>query len=101
MAKQVKKSKSAPATEAPTVKRPPANGRHINGEAENGPGVENLDKVRDILFGSQMRDNERRFGRLEERLAKEAGDLRDETRKRLDSLEVYAPEGNAVGPGAA
>jgi hypothetical protein len=89
MAKQTKKTRSASHTEAPTAKRPPEAARRTNGEAEASPGVENLDKVRDILFGSQMRDNERRFGRLEERLAKEATDLRDETRKRLDSLEAY------------
>ncbi|MEJ6484893.1 hypothetical protein N0Y54_26865 [Nostoc punctiforme UO1] len=49
----------------------------------------NLDKVREILFGNQMRDTERRFTRLEERLIKELGNVRDETRKRLDALEIY------------
>src|SRR5262245_37068148 len=49
-----------------------------------------IDKVRDILFGSQMRDVERRFARLEERLTKEATDLKDDFRKRLDALEAYA-----------
>jgi hypothetical protein len=88
MAKQIKKSRPANPKEAP-VKRAPEAARRTNGEADASPGVENLDKVRDILFGSQMRDNERRFGRLEERLAKDAGDLRDETRKRLDSLEAF------------
>lgn len=52
-------------------------------------GGESLDKVRDILFGSQSREYEKRFARLEERLLKEAADLRDELRKRFDSLEVY------------
>src|SRR6187401_2241566 len=42
-----------------------------------------LDKVRDILFGSQMRDVERRFARLEERLLKETTDLKDDVRRRL------------------
>jgi hypothetical protein len=49
----------------------------------------NLDKVRDILFGAAMRDVERRFGRLEERLAKDTSDLRAELRQRLDTLESY------------
>ncbi|QKQ74822.1 hypothetical protein [Nostoc sp. TCL240-02] len=49
----------------------------------------NLDKVREILFGNQIRDTERRFTRLEERLIKELGNVRDETRKRLDALEIY------------
>lgn len=50
---------------------------------------ESLDKVRDILFGSQTREYEKRFARLEERLLKEAADLRDELRKRFDTLEAY------------
>lgn len=49
-----------------------------------------LDKVRDILFGVQMRDYDRRFARLEERLVKELGDLKDEVKKRLDALEGFA-----------
>ena len=48
-----------------------------------------LDKVRDILFGVQMRDYDRRFARLEERLVKETADLKDEVKKRLDALDAY------------
>ncbi len=51
-----------------------------------------LHKVRDILVGSQMRELDKKFSRLEERLVKECTDLRDETRKRLDSLENYIKE---------
>jgi flagellar biosynthesis regulator FlaF len=56
-------------------------------EALDGGG--NIDKIREILFGIQMRDYEKRFVRLEERLLKESNDLREETRKRFDSLELY------------
>ena len=56
-------------------------------EGELVPGG-NLDKVRNILFGAQSRDYERRFARLEERLAKETADLRDDMRRRFDSLET-------------
>jgi hypothetical protein len=49
----------------------------------------NVDKIRDILFGSQMRDYDARFNRLEESLRKESADLRETTRKRLDALEAY------------
>ncbi len=49
----------------------------------------NIDKIRDILFGVQMRDYEKRFSRLEERLLKESSDLRDDTRKRFDALEAF------------
>lgn len=52
-------------------------------------GVGNIEKIRDILFGAQMRDYERRFGRLEERLLKEAADAREDTRRRFDSLESF------------
>ena len=52
-------------------------------------GGGNLDKVRDILFGNQIRDQEKRFTRLEERFTKECTNLRDESRERLEALEVY------------
>jgi hypothetical protein len=48
-----------------------------------------LAKVRDLLFGNQMRDIEKKLTRLEERLLKECTYLRDETKQRLDSLEIY------------
>jgi DNA anti-recombination protein RmuC len=52
-------------------------------------GAGSIDKVRDILFGSHLRDFERRFARLEERLVKETSDLRADVRARLDALETY------------
>ena len=60
-------------------------------EAEGAAGAAggNLDKVRDLLFGGQMRDYDRKFARLEERLAKETADLREEVRRRLSALEAY------------
>jgi hypothetical protein len=54
---------------------------------DSGPG--NIDKIRDILFGSNMRDYEQRFSRLEEALKKESSDLRDTTRRNLESLEAF------------
>lgn len=53
------------------------------------PEAGNINKIRDILFGVQMRDYDRRFARLEERLVKEANDTKDETRRRLDAIEEY------------
>jgi hypothetical protein len=58
------------------------------GVDSTGPG--NLEKVRDILFGSQMREVDRRFARLEERITKETRDLKDDIKRRLDALEAYA-----------
>lgn len=58
--------------------------------ASEPSGAASIDKVRDILFGSQVREFERRFARLEERLVKETNDLKDEVRKHLEALELYA-----------
>src|SRR5271168_3544065 len=60
-----------------------------NGEIREGA---NVDKIRDILFGSQMRDYEKRFVRLEERLAKASDALRDDLKKRFDSLESFVQQ---------
>ncbi len=53
--------------------------------AEDG----NIDKIRDILFGVHLRDSDRKFGRIEDRLVKEITEIRDDTRKRLDELQVF------------
>ena len=52
-------------------------------------GSGNIDKVRDILFGGQMRDYDRRFNRLEERLVQETAELKDDVRRRLAALEQF------------
>ena len=52
-------------------------------------GEEHLDKIRDILVGSQMRESDKRFGRLEKQLSKEITSIREEFTKRHDSLEAY------------
>lgn len=49
----------------------------------------NLDKIRDILFGAQARDYERKFATLEDRLLKESAELRNDLKRRFDSLELY------------
>lgn len=57
-------------------------------------GAASIDKVRDILFGTQLREFDRRFARLEERLLKETNDLKEDLRSRLDALELYARKEN-------
>src|SRR5437879_3236643 len=52
-------------------------------------GAGNVDKIRDILFGNQMRDYETRFARLEETVAKETAEMRESSRRRFDQLEQY------------
>jgi hypothetical protein len=49
----------------------------------------NVDRIRNILFGSQMRDYDGRFQKLEERLAREAGELRGELQRQLQALEAF------------
>jgi uncharacterized protein (DUF342 family) len=58
------------------------------GEEEPREGA-NVDKIRDILFGSQMRDYDKRFARLEERLTRDAETHREELKKRFDALEAF------------
>jgi len=50
---------------------------------------DNVDQIRDIIFGSQMRDYEKRFISLEKRVMSESDMLRSETSNRLDALESY------------
>lgn len=61
-------------------------GRVPGGEAAGGAS---LDKVRDILFGGQVREFDRRFARLEERLVRETNELKEDVKKRLEALESY------------
>jgi vacuolar-type H+-ATPase subunit I/STV1 len=51
---------------------------------------ENLDKVRDILFGGQMRAVESRLARIEERLLHEQQALKKDLEKQLASLESFS-----------
>ncbi|MGH9929431.1 MAG: hypothetical protein ACREA9_09395 [Pyrinomonadaceae bacterium] len=59
-------------------------GRELE-QAESG----NIDKIREIIFGGQMRDYEKRFALLESRLIKESAELREDTRKRFEVLEMF------------
>jgi len=49
----------------------------------------NVDRIRNILFGSQMRDYDGRFQKLEERLSREATELRSELQRQLQALEAF------------
>jgi gas vesicle protein len=46
-----------------------------------------VDKIRDILFGNQMQDYDRRFTALEERLLQKINDLESESARNLSILE--------------
>jgi len=50
--------------------------------------AENVDRIREILFGSRMREYAQRFLQIEERLVRETADLKAEYGRRLESLEA-------------
>src|SRR5215510_8427023 len=56
--------------------------------SKTGPG-ENVDRIRDILFGAQMREYAQRFRQLEERIARETGELKAEVRRHLEFVESH------------
>ena len=49
----------------------------------------NIDKVRDILFGSQVKEIDKKLNRLREEMSNEISALRDDSKKHFDSLESY------------
>lgn len=50
---------------------------------------ENVDKIRDILFGGQMRDYDKRFNELDQRIAREQKKLKTELESRFTKFENY------------
>ncbi|MGB0034691.1 MAG: hypothetical protein WBP79_04360 [Candidatus Acidiferrales bacterium] len=68
----------------------PAEAKIPNANNENQG--QNVDKIRDILFGSQMRDYEKRFARLEDNVTKALETLREEMTKRLDTLNGFVQQ---------
>jgi ABC-type transporter Mla subunit MlaD len=57
-----------------------------NGSLEEAGKV---DRIRDIIFGSHMRDYESRFQRIEAHLAHESAAVRADMQRRLDALENF------------
>ena len=64
-------------------------------QCSSNPDTSNIDKVRDLLFGGQMRDYDRRFTRFEERLVQESTELKEDVRKRLLALEQFVKQETA------
>ena len=52
-------------------------------------GAESIDKVREIIFGAQLKEYEKKFHKLEELIQKEIKNMRSETKKNLDFLEEF------------
>lgn len=72
-----------------TTTTPPPGTPVMDAREQPDDNAGNIDKVRDILFGGQMRDYDRRFQRLEERLVREIGELKDDVRHRLAAVEQF------------
>jgi DNA anti-recombination protein RmuC len=51
-----------------------------------------LDQIRDILFGAVVRDTDKKLARIEERLLKEQDELKEDTRRRFESLELFVKQ---------
>jgi chromosome segregation ATPase len=49
-----------------------------------------VDKIRDLLFGNQMQDYDRRFTKLEERFLQRFKDIESETARNLSAFELNA-----------
>jgi len=82
------------AAENPNDTSPP--GAPAKGAGTSPEGAGNVDKIRDILFGAQMRDYEQKFTSVEERLSRETAELREEIRNRLTSIEARVKDGSAA-----
>ena len=77
---------------ASELQEAPAHESHPPGDRNGGGGIDEgakVDRIRDILFGSQMRDYDGRFQRLDEHLAREASEMRADVQKRIDALEGF------------
>jgi hypothetical protein len=54
------------------------------------PGADavSVDKIRDILFGNQMQDYDRRFSQIDERFQQKLRDLESETTRHVSTIEA-------------
>ncbi len=63
-----------------------------SGDGPMAPGTESgasVEKIRDILFGSQIKNYDTRFSRLEDTLVRETTDLKETMKRRFESLEEF------------
>jgi len=60
---------------------------NIEQNEENGSN--NVDQIRDILFGKHIKEFDKRFARVEDNLNNEIQVLKDDTKKMFDNIEEY------------
>src|SRR4051812_43593024 len=56
----------------------------------SGTDAVGVDKIRDLLFGNQMQDYDKRFTKLEERFLQRFKDIEAETSRNLNAFESNA-----------
>jgi len=70
---------------------PPGAATFVVAQADNGQisgtDVVGVDKIRDLLFGNQMQDYDRRFSKLEERFLQRFKDVEAETARNLSAQD--------------
>jgi exonuclease VII large subunit len=59
----------------------------VENTAPAGNEVVGVDKIRDLLFGNQMQDYDRRFAKLEERFLQRLKEIESETARNLSTFE--------------
>jgi vacuolar-type H+-ATPase subunit I/STV1 len=83
------KTKADIASVQASILTPGANvGNVANGAA--GTDVVGVDKIRDLLFGNQMQDYDRRFSKLEERFLARFKEIESETARNLSAHDTNA-----------
>lgn len=87
MTKAKKKDSPSPPKNKIPADCPP--GSRLQDCAREASESQSIDKIRDIIFGNQMLDYDKRFARLEEGLQKQLKELRSENNSRLDSMEAF------------
>lgn len=65
------------------------NKNNLQTSPENTNDVENISKIRDILFGNNMNEYEKRFELLEEKLAKSVAENKQELDQKLSALDFF------------
>ncbi len=82
-------SRPSLSTRKPMSNGEPKNANHMAIEVVGPDSGASVEKIRDILFGSQIKNYEARFARLEENLVRETVELKETMRRRFESLEGF------------
>ena len=87
MTKREKNPDQTPPKSTPGMDCP--QGGRLQDCAQEATENQSIDKIRDIIFGHQMKDYEKRFMMLEERMQQQIEASRNETVTRLEAVEIF------------